>query len=103
MFNTALWNTTIAICCLTHGIFRNSFFIIVWVSALLLITPEAAFIEGLNQDVNSLDLPLVNVDQVIEDKTSIKVDIPKGKATSGYGLAFLYIGVALLFLIRQNY
>ena len=75
----------------------------------LAFNPDFAFNEGLpslNAEVTSIELPelpVVNVDQVIEDKTSIKEDIiPQVKSTSGYGLAFLCFVVIVISLIRHN-
>ena len=73
----------------------------------LAFNPDFAFNEGLpslNAEVTSIELPelpVVNVDQVIEDKTSIKEDIPH-KSTSVYGLAFLCCVVIVISLIRHN-
>ena len=89
--------------------YKNLFWTVLGFSIILLITADVSFSEGLpslNYDFNnSLNSPVVNVnvDQIIENNVpSAKVDVPKVKSTSGYGLAVLYLGVLIISLIRYN-
>jgi len=87
--------------------YKNIFWTVLGFSIILLITADLSFSEGsLNYDFNNtLNSPVVNVnvDQIIENnEPSAKVDAPKVKSTSGYGLAVLYLGVLIISLIRYN-